>query len=419
MKSIGAWSTKAKWARNILLGSLLLALMADLLANERALIASFQGKLYFPILRSYAQEWGALEKPPEPWETSSQKLEPEWEAHPLIPYSPGRTDPEVNAPVGPFESQMEKGVHDRHWLGTDDLGRDLLAGLIHGTRNALLIGVGSMLIAGLLGVFLGAMAGYYGDHKLRLRWGELIIGIPILFLALFYAFYARGYTLASAWESSGLDFSVQLLISSAILFAAFPLTRALSFPLRSIPILKKKFRFPLDMLVMRSIDGLLSIPSLFLILGILAVFRTPSLSLLILVIALLGWCNIARITRAEFLRVREEPFIEAARSVGNPDHRIIFRHALPNVTTPVLIAMSYGVAGAILTGSALSFLGLVPGDLTFWGGILAKASGELSAWWLAVFPGLAIFLLVGSFNVLGEVLQDKKERGSKRKRTAF
>jgi peptide/nickel transport system permease protein len=409
MKAIPGLDRKGRRALRVLIAFFLIALFADLIANERPLLASYKDELYSPILRSYGTDLGITEGLPEPWEADDERGGPSWELKPPVPYSPGATDPRTEGAEGPFEEQSVEGLRDRHWLGTDELGRDLLAGLVHGTRNALLIGLGATLLASLLGVLAGSLAGYFGDHRFRISRATGLISIPILFLAAFYAFYARGYALEAAWEASSAHFLVQGTISLGICLLSILLIKGLAFPLKQVPGLSRTFPLPLDQLIMRSVDGLLSIPALFLILAIMAIFRTPSLFLLILVIGILGWCSIARITRAELLRVRELPFIEAARSVGVPEHRVLLRHALPNVMTPILVAMSYGIAGAILTGSALSFLGLVPGDMTFWGGILAKARDDVSAWWTAVFPGTAIALLVGAFNVLGESLRKKRQ----------
>jgi peptide/nickel transport system permease protein len=158
-----------------------------------------------------------------------------------------------------------------------------------------------------------------------------------------------------------------------------------------------------DWLVSRTIELVLCFPFLFLVLGIVALFR-PSLYTIMIALGLTSWTNEARYVRGEFLRIRDLDFAQAARASGARDARIIFRHLLPNALAPVLVSASFGVAAAILTESALSFLGLgVPLPTASWGSILSAAHEHVDyAWWLVLFPGMAIFTTVASFNLVGE-----------------
>ena len=217
--------------------------------------------------------------------------------------------------------------HEGHLLGTDDLGRDVFARMLHGARVSLTVGFFATLISVVIGSFFGAIAGYYGGAA--------------------------------------------------------------------------------DWIVSRIIEVVLCFPFLFLVLGIVALFR-PSLYTLMIALGLTTWTNEARYVRAEFLRIREAEFAQAARASGARDARIIFRHLLPNAIAPVLVSASFGVAFAILTESALSFLGLgVPLPTASWGSILSTARENINyAWWLVLFPGLAIFTTVAAFNVIGERVRD-------------
>jgi peptide/nickel transport system permease protein len=134
----------------------------------------------------------------------------------------------------------------------------------------------------------------------------------------------------------------------------------------------------------------------------------PSLWTILIALALTSWTTEARFVRAEFLRIREMEYAQAARASGAGDPRIIFRHLLPNALGPVLVSASFGVATAILTESALSFLGFgVALPTSSWGSILAVAQEYIEfAWWLALFPGLAIFATVAAFNLIGDRLRD-------------
>ena len=212
-------------------------------------------------------------------------------------------------------------------LGTDDLGRDVLARILYGARISLLVGFVAVGIATTIGILLGSLAGYYGG-----------------------------------W---------------------------------------------VDSLVMRFVDIMLCFPSFFLILAVIA-FLEPSIWNIMIIIGLTGWMGVARLVRAEFLSLRERDFVVAARALGAKDGRIIFRHILPNAISPVLVSATLGVAGAILTESALSFLGIgVQPPTPSWGNMLIAGKQTLgTAWWLSAFPGLAILITVLGYNLLGEGIRD-------------
>lgn len=233
-------------------------------------------------------------------------------------------------PFGPNDIDVANRLHPpdaQHHFGTDELGRDVLARMIHGARVSLTVGLLATMMALIVGCFFGAIAGYYG-------------GVA-------------------------------------------------------------------DWLVSRLIEVVLCFPLLFLALAIVAFFG-PSIWTIMIALGLTTWTSEARYVRGEFLRIREMEFAYAARASGARDARIIFRHLLPNALAPVLVSASFGVAYAILTESALSFLGLgVPIPTATWGSILATAKQFIEyAWWLVVFPGVAIFLTVAAFNIIGDRFRD-------------
>ncbi|HWB52704.1 MAG TPA: ABC transporter permease [Tepidisphaeraceae bacterium] len=162
-----------------------------------------------------------------------------------------------------------------------------------------------------------------------------------------------------------------------------------------------------DILGMRLIEIFEAIPTLFLLITFVAFFGR-NLYIIMVIIGLTSWTGYARFLRAEFLKLRHQDFVQAAVAAGLPTRMILFRHMLPNGITPVLISASFGVASAILAEATLSFLGLGLIDKPSWGALLNQATGAAGQfiWWLAVFPGAAIFLTVYAYNLIGESLRD-------------
>jgi len=235
----------------------------------------------------------------------------------LAPYDPGKTD--VSTKLKPPSLE--------HYLGTDQLGRDVFSRMLFGSRVSLSVGFVAVSISICIGILVGAIAGYYG------RW--------------------------------------------------------------------------IDSVLMRFVDIMLCFPSFFLILTVVALLG-PSLFKVMVVIGITSWMGTSRFVRAEFLSLRERDFTQAAKALGVKDSRIIFRHILPNALAPVFVTATLDVATAILVEAGLSFLGFgVQPPAPSWGNILTEGRTYIfDAWWLTVFPGLAILITVLSFNLLGEGLRD-------------
>ncbi|OGK78288.1 MAG: peptide ABC transporter permease [Candidatus Rokubacteria bacterium GWC2_70_16] len=230
-------------------------------------------------------------------------------------------------PHKPDTRRILAGPSSSHWLGTDQIGRDVLSRVLYGARISLAVGFISVGIAAVIGIVLGSTAGYHG----------------------------------------GLA----------------------------------------DAVIMRLVDLMLVFPRFFLLLAVLA-FLQPSIWTIMAVIGLTGWMGVARLVRAEFLTLKEREFVIWSESVGASASRVIFRHILPNAMAPVLVAMTLGIPAAILTESGLSFLGLgVQPPYATWGNILNDGKDSIEiAWWMTVYPGLAILVTVLSYNLLGEGIRD-------------
>jgi len=278
------------------------AVLSPLLATDRPLVARDGGRWSFPAAAAY------------PVLGSSGRG---WTGRPVlrapVPYSP----------YGISLAERLEGPSSRHWLGTDDLGRDVLARLIAATPVSLAIGLIASSLSMVLGLAIGGAAGAAGGA--------------------------------------------------------------------------------VDLVLSRAMEVVLCFPTLFFVLALVAILE-PSVSTIILAIALTSWPNEARYARAEILKTRRLDFVRASRAAGTGPFRIFWRHLLPAAMPPVLVSATFGVASAILAESALSFLGIgVPPPQPSWGGLLALSESYGNrAWWLAVFPGLAIFSAVAAYNLVGE-----------------
>jgi peptide/nickel transport system permease protein len=383
-----------------------IGILSPFLANEKPLICKYEGELYFPVLKDMAVGMG-IGQFPKPFQNVDWKsLNYDWSVFPPVPYLPMNQDNKCIHSVSPLADQDVPSRRWTHWFGTDELGRDVLAGMIHGTRIAMTVGIVSMSIASVIGILLGSLAGFMGDTFFKVSRIRFWANFVLLYLALFFAFAARSYDITDALgESIGMGI-LQLIFSLVIFLVVMIVGNVLLTPFKRIPFLGEKVTVPFDLMISRMIEILNSIPTLFLILLIISIIRKPNLYVIMVIIGLTGWTGIARFIRAELLKVRSLEYIEAAQSLGYANMRILFRHAIPNALSPVLISIAFGVASAILTESTLSFLGLGPADTVTWGQLLSYARQVPQAWWLAIFPGLAIFITVTVFNLIGEGLTD-------------
>lgn len=390
----------AKWSLYILGGLVFVGLFADFLANEKPIYCQYQGKTYWPIFQSYFVDMGISE-----WSDEVKLLD--WHSAqyqsvilPLIPYSAKYLDRNNAGFKKPLGEQNIKSNRYRHWLGTDQIGRDIAAGMINGTRISLAVGLLSMLVASIIGILLGMMAGYFGDSDVKVTIWRFFISLLCLAYFLFLILHSVSY-LSLPWFVA--IFGVLIFIVTWV----GKLDHQIG---KRIPFFSKEITIPVDILVMRLIEVINSFPALFTILAIVAIVNQPSIIYLMMVIGLIRWTGIARFTRAEMLKIRTAGYITAAKGLGIPTRSILLRQALPNALPPVLITIAFGIAGAILLESFLSFLGIgVDPSEVSWGSLLQIARQNFSHWWLALFPGLAIFLAVTIFNLIGDGLTKAME----------
>jgi peptide/nickel transport system permease protein len=293
--------------------------LAPVIANNKPLWMKWNGRNYFPA---------AVELFPLSQIIKYRSLQ-------SIDFSELRNDSAVRrvmppVPYSPFETNLTEKLSQpnrRHWMGTDDLGRDVCSRMIHGAGVSLKVGFVAVGIALLIGLLFGSLAGYYG-------------GV-------------------------------------------------------------------VDIVISRFTEVVMCFPFFFLILSVIA-FLPPNIFNIMIVIGITRWTSIARYARGEFLKIKKQDYTQAARALGVTDRKIIFRHILPNSIAPVLVTATFGIANAILIEAALSFLGMgIQPPYASWGGILALAREFIDvAWWLAAFPGLAIFVTVTAYNLTGEGFRD-------------
>ena len=279
-------------------------------------------------------------------------------------------------------------------MGTDDLGRDLFARMLQGAWVSLTVGFVAVGISVLIGIFMGGIAGYFGQHHIRIE--------HILFTIAF--FLGTGLMIANV---AFIGIVILLLCMAYIFHSLF--TRHGSTEKEITP-LKAMLQFhavSVDTLIMRIVDIMLCFPSFFLILTVVALLPASIYNIMI-VIGLTSWMGTTRFVRAEFLSLREQDFVAAAKALGISNFRIIFRHIMPNAIAPVLVSATIGIASAILTEAGLSFLGFgVPPPHATWGNILSNGKNFIfDAPWLTFIPGITILIVVLSFNLFGEGLRD-------------
>ncbi len=367
-----------------------LAVFGPLVANEKPYYCKMDGKHYFPLFTQVSESGLSASHPahsPVNWNTTS--FDAVWRAP--IPYSHQTIDLKAGAYLSPLGLQ-NGGNRFRHWLGTDSLGRDVLAGMIRGCRVSLLIGLGSMLLALLIGIPLGSAAAWWGNAGWRVSLGQTLVFF--LSSTMIFLVWFTPLSIVLKWGAS-----VLLLLSAIFLLKKMESDKS------------GRVSVPLDRMIMGSVSIIDGFPGIFLILILVAIVPLKGWVVVMLTIALLRWPSMARYMRAEVFKMKESNYIKAAQILNVPSWQILRRHIVPFAFRPVMVSFIFGVSTAILAESSLSFLGIgLPTEEINWGRLLAQSRNHFDAWWLVLFPGSAIFFTLLSLYTIGNAWQKISEK---------
>jgi peptide/nickel transport system permease protein len=306
-----------------------------------------------------------------PWNPTKQDTENAQQ--PPLGFSRQTTEVRPGEDGGVTETEVYVNASVEHPLGTDGLGRDMLSRVIYGARTSIVVGISGTLLAMLLGVPVGLVAGYYKGRvdDTLMRIADVSLAFPSLVLAI----------------------ALVGLFGQAAVKVPDPLTMQFG-GLSVADAVRSSFSLP----------GGLTYPT-----GMPESFTLPGA--VIVVVGLVNWVWVARVARGEALGLREEEYVKAAKSIGASDGFVIRKHVLPNSLTPILVLGTIQVAAIILLESALSFLGF-SGTTLSWGFDIAQGRQyQTTSWWIATMPGLAIVVTVIGINLIGDWLRDALDPG--------
>ncbi|HOY11556.1 MAG TPA: ABC transporter permease [Saprospiraceae bacterium] len=359
---------------------LLIGLFNGLIANQKPIFQLHNGSLHFPAFSDVWADW-----------TFAKRIRPKptyegWTIPAPIRYAYNTIDEKHMTFTRPGESQNVASLWHRHWLGTDGLGRDVAAGLTRSLFNSTKVGLLATILAIIIGTLIGAMAGIFGDQKIKVNYLQGLCYLILTFYFIYYVFTAI---------SSGSI--LYLIISLVLLFFLF-LNGRLWKPLKL-----KQIALPFDQITSKLIEIRRSIPALVWILACLPLFKSSSSLNLVIVLAFIGWTTFARVARAETLNIINDGYIKYIEAVGVGSRRLLFKHIIPNIKDSIITIGVFALGSNILLEAGLSFLGLgLEADEISFGSMLSVAKGNLIAWWMVVFPGGILFMILFGLRLMVE-----------------
>lgn len=392
MKSVLPILTRSKTLLTAGLVLLFLAVFAPFLAGNQPILVNLNGALHFPVLKGdtdYTMRVAAL----------AQNKDLQWMVKPPVPFSPHDMDLQRVA-VPPFSKAAIPGIENtRHWLGTDELGRDVLAQVIHGSRTSLMIALIAVALAVMIGILLGALGGYWHNRNLQLHFLTFFFWVVLVVLVAHVAWVA--------WQIQSWMTSALLLIP--VLTFIYLLRRVNQWLLKS-RVKNWSIMLTPDAWVLWVVHLITALPAYFILIALLAVWRDVSAVGLSVILGLLMWPDIARLMRASVISVRNEAYIDATSALGISPWRVVLRHIAPNAWRSALTTIGFAVGAAIVAESFLSFIGIASANTVSWGTLLASSRANPEWWWLSVFPGLALISAVLVFYRLSGLLISSPEK---------
>ncbi len=283
------------------------------------------------------------------------------------------------------------------FLGTNHLGQNLLDLIIKGAKYSLLISFCAAVLAVLIGVFIGGMAGYFGDNKVEMKTYQLVSLIISSFMFFYFIHLSFAF---SDW-----NFSFIALLLGVILSLISYLI--LSTTLRKMKLMCQYVNLPIDILNTKLTEMFFAVPSYFIILSFSPILGDSVWSI-VLLLGITSWPQSALLMRAEMLKIREMNYIDALNLSGLSQFRILVYHAIPNAIRPILVNFVFLISGLLVIESTLSFIGIgFSSEILSWGKVIASFKHNSANWWIALFPGVVICLTILSFHRIGKYLEGK------------
>ncbi|MFN0190325.1 MAG: ABC transporter permease [Bacteroidia bacterium] len=377
------------WSVKVIVFYMLISLLAPVLSNDLPLLRIHEGEWSFPFLNEDQQ-----------YNFREIATDDVFEIHAPLAYASGKSDPFNMSFRGPFDQQFtqnSKGERidiswtNRHWMGTNLLGSDLLADILYGTRLSLFISALATILASVLALFLGFLAGWFGPGPLKVPAVRFIL---IILLGFYWCHLLLNVESNGdrwwGWMVSLMFFILLFKVKEKWLLTSFS---------------SYKISLPIDAIFLRITELFSAIPRIILILAFIQLLSASMMSI-ILLLAISAWIDLARIVRAELQIIKSMTYMDAAVMSGIRGARLILTQVLPNIWPTVLVYMLYTFAGNISIEAGLSFLGFgLPATVKTLGGLIAEGKNNFDAWWMIVFPGLWLSILIYAMFSLSDRLR--------------
>ena len=359
---------------------ILIAIFNSLLCNDKPLLAKTEdGKWEFPAFYDFKNDISPGQKT-----KYIQKKNYGFALYPPVRYAYHSLSPSDLGAKPPGYSYGKANIWYTNWLGTDELGRDVVAGLARGLYHSFRIAILSTFFSVVLGSVIGMFLGFMGNHTLKVNGAQLFVSLLSLFLIVFYLWY-EVYWWAAVIAITG----------------RFVFKKAGRLNLN-------QYSVPVESMGVGIITIRKSIPTLILLFGLLPLFKNPGAVNLIFILSLIGWTSIAWIVRIHTREVTSKDFIASALSIGSDPLTIVFRHIYPNIRNNIVLLFIFQLGAMITLEAALSYLGvgIAPEEVSL-GTMLKQAKSNINHWWLAVFPGAMLTLILLCLHMIYEYRQKR------------